>query len=95
MLQNRDRRVSQRLKWHVQDRDGTGTWIRLGTIGICSSIHDPKGYHTTSAVVLANLKDNIGRFEARHIPKILKNSVAMENLMSSMHHFACDASWFL
>ena len=93
MLQNRDRRVSQRLKWRVQDRDGTGTWIQPGTMGICSSIHDPKGYH--GYLLLANLKDNIGRFEARHIPKILKNSVAMENLMLCMHHFACDASWFL
>ena len=70
MLQNRDRRVSLRLKWRVQDRDGTGTWIRPGTMGICSSIHDPKGYH--GCLVLANLKDNIGWFEARHIPKFWK-----------------------
>ena len=36
-----------------------------------------------SAVVLASLKDDIDRFEARHMMKKQKNYVAMENLVSS------------
>lgn len=43
---------------------------------------DTRPERVGSAVVVANLKDNIDYFEAGHMIKIiLKNSLAMENLM--------------
>ena len=38
---------------------------------------DPKGENMRAAVVLTYPKDNIDRFEARHMLKRLKNSVAI------------------
>ena len=40
--------------------------IRPVSMGICSSIPDPKGKGIRSAMVLANLKDNIDWLEVRH-----------------------------
>ena len=57
---------------HVSNMDGTGTWIRPGSVGIRSSIPDPKWQGIRSAVVIANLKDNIDQFEARHMLKMQK-----------------------
>ena len=38
---------------------GTDTLVQPGSMGICTSIPDTKGLGVMSAVVLANLKDNI------------------------------------
>ena len=85
-------------------RDGPGTWILPGSTVNFSSIPDPKGYGIRSAVALANLKDYIDWFDARHNAKnaekfcshgIFDIVVATySDTFVSMDHFGSNASVF-